>query len=113
MELGRFELCLQVADVRRSLDFYSKLGFQVVGGDLDQGVIVVENGDCRLGLYQQFIAENLLSFRGGDIEEIARKAHALHLSFEKAPFSAKDGTVAALLRDPDGNAVYLVSHPDE
>lgn len=113
MELGRFELCLQVADVRRSLDFYSKLGFQAVGGDLDQGVIVVENGDCRLGLYQQYIAENLLSFRGGDIEEIARTAHGHRLEFEKQPFTASDGTTAALLRDPDGNAIYLIAHPGE
>ena len=73
MNLGRFELCLQVADIRLSLDFYARLGFLIDGG-VEQGVVVIRNGDCRIGLHQGYIAENLLNFRGGDIAEIGRQA---------------------------------------
>jgi catechol 2,3-dioxygenase-like lactoylglutathione lyase family enzyme len=113
MELGRFELCLRVADIHQSLRFYTTLGFRAVAGNPDEGVVVIVNGDCRLGLYQGHIAENLLNFRGGDIPQIAEQAQSHGLQFEKSPFSGHDGSMAALLRDPDGNAVYLVSHPGE
>jgi catechol 2,3-dioxygenase-like lactoylglutathione lyase family enzyme len=113
MNLGRFELCLRVADIQRSLDFYTKLGFYPIVGDVEQRVIVIRNGDCRIGLYQGHIAENLLNFRGGDIVQFAEQARLQGLEFEKPPFSGDDGGMAALLRDPDGNAVYLVSHPGE
>jgi catechol 2,3-dioxygenase-like lactoylglutathione lyase family enzyme len=113
MKLGRFELCLQVADVDRSLSFYTRLGFQLIDGSMNEGAAVIQNGNCRIGLYQGHIAENLLNFRGGDIAAIATHAQAQGLDFEKPPFSGDDGSIAALLRDPDGNAIYLVSHPDE
>ena len=113
MNLGRFELCLQVADINSSLNFYTKLGFHAIDGSVEHGVVVIRNGDCRIGLSQGHIAENLLNFRGGDIAEIGRQAETLGLTFEKPPFTAIDGSMGALLRDPDGNAVYLVSHPDE
>lgn len=113
MNLGRFELCLQVSDISLSLDFYTKLDFHLIDGSVEEGVVVIRNGDCRIGLYQGHITENLLNFRGGDIAEIGRQAETLGLKFEKPPFSASDGSMGALLRDPDGNAVYLVSHPGE
>ena len=113
INLGRFELCLQVADIERSLGFHTKLGFHPVAGGAEHGVIVIRSGDCRIGLYQGHIAENLLNFRGGNIAEIARQAEASGLEFEKPPSVGGDGSTGALLRDPDGNAVYFVSHPEE
>jgi len=113
MDLGQFELCLQVADLGRPLDFYTKLGFRQVAGSREDGVVVVRNGDCRIGLYQGHIAENLLNVRSGDIAEIARRVQTNGLAFEKPPFAGEDGGMSALLRVPDGNAAYLVSHPDE
>ena len=36
MQLGNFSVSLAVQDIAASLDFYSKLGFEVVGGDQAQ-----------------------------------------------------------------------------
>ena len=113
MNPGRFELCLDVADLGASLSFYRKLGFTLVSGSAASRVAVVKWGNCRVGLYQGYLQENLINFRGGDIPAIAEHARAAGLSFEKEPFSGPDGSMAALVRDPDGNAIYFVSHPNE
>lgn len=113
MKLGRFELCLKAANLDASVSFYLKLGFTQVGGNRSIGVIVLESGNCRIGLYEGHIAENLLNFRGGDIPALAERVRAEGLAFEKEPFAGPDGSMAALLRDPGGNAVYFVSHSDE
>lgn len=113
MQLGRFELALNVADLNASLTFYSRLGFTQIDGSEHSGVAVIRSGNCRIALYQGHIAENLINFRGGDISAIDQQARAEGLTFEKKPFSAPDGSMGALLRDPDGNAIYFVSHPGE
>lgn len=113
MELGRFELSLNVADLDASLDFYLKLGFSKVAGSKASGNVVVESGNCRIALYRGYIAENLINFRGAEIPAIAEKVRSQGLSFEKEPFSGSDGSMGALMRDPDGNAIYFVSHPGE
>jgi catechol 2,3-dioxygenase-like lactoylglutathione lyase family enzyme len=113
MNLGRFELALNVADLNASLTFYRRLGFNQIDGSEESGVAVIQSGNCRIALYKGYIAENLINFRGGDIPAIAERAKTEGLTFEKEPFSGPDGGMGALIRDPDGNAVYFVSHPDE
>lgn len=82
MELGRFELCLNVADLAVSLAFYTKLGFHRVAGKEGLGVVVVQSGDCRIGLYAGHIAENLLNFRGGNIPDLAEQVRARGVELE-------------------------------
>jgi len=113
LDLGRFELCLDVADIRRSLDFYEKLGFRQVAGDVEERNVVLQKGDCRLALYQGYIKGNLLNFRGGDVFAIAAALKQQGLAFKKEAFTAEDGSAGALLEDPDGNEIYFVSHPGE
>jgi catechol 2,3-dioxygenase-like lactoylglutathione lyase family enzyme len=113
MHLGQFELDLNVTDLKASRSFYERLGFRVVKESEDLGVAVLENGPCRIGLYQGHIAENLLNFRDGDIPAIVRQARSAGLVPEREVFDPEHGSEAALFRDPDGNAIYLVSHPDE
>ena len=43
--LGRFELCLNVRDLPRSLEFYGKLGFEGIGGNLQQGGAILVPGN--------------------------------------------------------------------
>lgn len=113
MNLGRFELALNVADLTASLNFYQKLGFHQIDGSEESGAVVIQSGECRIALYAGHIAENLINFRGGNIPAIAEKARTEGLTFEKEPFFGADGGMGALIRDPDGNAVYFVSHPNE
>jgi len=113
MNLGHFELALNVADLNASLAFYRGLGFSQIEGSEESGVAVIESANCRIVLYRGYIAENLINFRGGDIPVIAERARTAGLIFEKEPFSGLDGSMGALLRDPDVNAIYFVSHPNE
>src|SRR5690606_14008059 len=71
LDLGWFEMCLNVADLSRSIEFYRKLGFRTVSENRGAGFAVIVNGDARLALYEGHIDGNLLNFRGGDVFAIA------------------------------------------
>jgi catechol 2,3-dioxygenase-like lactoylglutathione lyase family enzyme len=112
MELGWYELSLDVKDVERSCDFYAKLGFQIVGSAPEHGVATVQRGNCRIGLYQGRAPETTLMFWQGDVETIAGDLKSKELAFERGP-TADDNGVGALLRDPDGMAIYFVNIRDK
>ena len=109
MELLEFEIALRVADINASLAFYTRLGFVEIGGNRAEQFVVLGNGTCRLALYESQLPENMLKIRGLDVSQIAVRLQAAGIALEKAPFTASDGSTAAVLRDPDGNAVYLAS----
>jgi len=108
MELGWYELSLDVKDVGRSCDFYGKLGFQRVDGAADHDAATVQRGNCRIGLYRGLSPETTLLFRQGDVETIAADLTGKGLNFEREPTPDSKG-VGALLRDPDGMAIYFVN----
>ncbi len=108
MELGWYELSLDVKDVERSCDFYAKLGFEIVGSAFEDGVATVQRGNCRIGLYSVRSPETTLMFWQGDVGAIAGDLTAKGLRFERGPTSDDKG-VGALLRDPDGLAIYFVN----
>ncbi len=113
LNLGRFELSLNVTDLERSVEFYERLGFTAVEGDPAEGWRIMINGDLRLGLYRGHIPANLLNFRGGDVFALARELKMRGVVLESGPEIESDGSAGASLRDPDGNLVYLNTHPDE
>ncbi|UCE28306.1 MAG: hypothetical protein JSW52_06065 [Candidatus Coatesbacteria bacterium] len=111
--MGRFEYCLNVKDVRKSLDFYRKLGFKQTGGNLNENWVTIKHGDCTLSLYQGHIDENLLNFRGGDVYAVATYLKSQGLELVKDAFTEDDGSAAAEIRDPDGNIIYFNTFPGE
>jgi catechol 2,3-dioxygenase-like lactoylglutathione lyase family enzyme len=111
--LGNFELCLNVADVRRSLEFYETLGFKRVGGNIADGWAIIENSNCRVGLYEGHIDSNLLNFRGGDVFAIGAALKESGLEFTQDPYREADGSAGAILKDPDGNVIYFNTFPEE
>lgn len=113
MNLGWLDVCLNVEDLAASRAFYEKLGFQVVEGDADQGYWVVANGGARIGLYKGHITEVVLNFRGGDVMANAEVLSKMGLEFESGPTAVDGGGGSATLRDPDGNVIFLDTHPDE
>jgi len=112
---GRFELSLAVSDVKRSRDFYGKLGFRLAETDDDRPSVTLENNDCRLALFQDASgrgpAGTQLVFRQGDIAAVADDLARKGLSFETWPAKGGNGGTVALLRDPDDHAFYFVSVP--
>jgi catechol 2,3-dioxygenase-like lactoylglutathione lyase family enzyme len=101
MDLGWFEIALDVQDIGRSAAFYEALGFQRVAGEFDRGFLTLQSGDCRLSLLQGYLnpPQAQLIFWQGDPEAILRELKARGVEFEK--FN--------VLRDPDGQPLYFVN----
>ena len=65
MKLGGFSISLSVKNLRASIEFYEKLGFEKVGGDEEQHWLIVRNGDCTIGLFEGMFDRNTLTFNPG------------------------------------------------
>lgn len=111
--LGRFELCLNVKDIHKSLEFYRKLGFSETQGDVDKGWAIIRHGNCILGLYQGHIGNNAMNFRGGEVFKIAEVLKSKGLTFEIDAHKEADESDGAVLKDPDGNVIYFNTAPGE
>jgi catechol 2,3-dioxygenase-like lactoylglutathione lyase family enzyme len=109
MDLGWFEVGLNVREIAQSLAFYRTLGFEVVDGKAETRSMILQKGDCRIALYQGFGGDPLyLQFCQGDVARIARELTGKGLRFEKGPGN-DDAGASALLRDPDGNALFFIN----
>ncbi len=108
--LNQLQRGVKVANLEASSAFYSKLGFYAIGGSTQEGVLILANGPCHIALYEARIAENLFCLRTGDMAAAAQQTQAAGLVFEIQPHRGEHG-ISALLRDPDGNAIYLVANP--
>jgi predicted enzyme related to lactoylglutathione lyase len=110
MELGWFEISLDVKDIETSVAFYEKVGFKRVGNDPDPRTATLQKGDCRIGLFQGYLdpARPQLIFWQGDVNAIATELTAKGLIFDRGPSTDEKGT-GAMLIDPDGNPLYFVN----
>lgn len=113
MTLGWFELCLKVADITRSVAFYQKLGFRQTGGTIGEKCVVMQYGSCRLALYEGYLENNMLNFRGGDVMEIAQLLEERGITARRPPSEDEEGNQSLLVQDPDGNEIYFVQNPDD
>lgn len=116
MNLGWLDVCLTVECVKKSQEFYQKLGFQRVEGNDDEGWAVVVNQNSRLGLYQKEHmgkATHTLNFRGENVLKIKEELERKGLQFEHDFCPKSDGTGSALLKDPDGHPIFFDTAPGE
>ncbi len=65
MKLGAFSVSLNVKDIHKSKEFYENLGFQTLGGDINQNWLILKNGDTVIGLFQGMFDKNILTFNPG------------------------------------------------
>lgn len=119
LELGAFSLSLSVADLGASLDFYTKLGFVATGGNVDDGWLILKNGETTLGLFHGMFERNMLTFNPGltsrmerianftDVREIQRQLLAAGLVVDAAIEPDSVGAGSITLIDPDGNPVLI------
>jgi catechol 2,3-dioxygenase-like lactoylglutathione lyase family enzyme len=122
MDLGAFSVSLAVDDLEASRDFYSKLGFEQIGGDAEQNWLILKNGDHVIGLFHGMFDKNVLTFNPGwdqqgqetatftDVREIqnALKESGITLASEAEPDS--QGPASIMLMDPDGNPILIDQH---
>lgn len=122
MDLGAFSVSLAVKDIHKSKAFYETLGFTVFHGDIEQGWLILSNGDKKIGLFQGMFEKNMLTFNPGwdasaqplgeftdvrDIQNIVKSAGYDLLSEADEKGS---GPGSFMVLDPDGNPVLIDQH---
>jgi catechol 2,3-dioxygenase-like lactoylglutathione lyase family enzyme len=119
MELGAFSISLAVNDLAASRSFYEKLGFEVKGGDADEGWQILANGTTVIGLFQGMFERNILTFNPGvsqdmemsqpitDVREIQEALEAAGLEIKDRVDPSSQGPGHITLEDPDGNPILI------
>ena len=122
MQLGCFSISLAVKDLAASREFYTKLGFTVMGGDHEHYEIM-KNGTTVIGLFQGMFEDNILTFNPGwnheaanvdpfeDVRELAAKLRGEGVELRDDSTEAKpSGPASFVVVDPDGNPILIDQH---
>ena len=122
MKLGAFSMSLKVKDLKISKEFYEKLGFKVLGGDMESNYFIMKNGSTLIGLFQGMFDKNILTFNPGwdqdantlddfsDIRDIYENIKGHKLQTEQESLERAKGPGSFVLIDPDGNPILIDQH---
>lgn len=122
MQLGNFSVSLAVSDMTASRDFYQILGFSVLGGNPEEGWLIMRNGNCTIGLFQGMFEKNMLTFNPGwtadgmqmskftDVRDIQKRLKVSGVKFEVEVDEDGKGPGSFIIHDPDGNPVLVDQH---
>lgn len=122
MDPGAFSISLTVRDIRASRDFYEKLGFSVLGGDIDQNWLILKNGECTIGLFHGMFERNMLTFNPGwdgsaneldaftDVRELQRELKRSGIDVGDDIEESTTGPASFTVHDPDGNPILFDQH---
>jgi catechol 2,3-dioxygenase-like lactoylglutathione lyase family enzyme len=113
---------LNVKDLEVSRDFYTTLGFQSFGGNLDHGYLIMKNGETLIGLFGGHIEKNTLTFNPGwdqnaqdvddfdDVRAIQARLKEAGVPLIAECEEAGSGPAHIILEDPDGNPILIDQH---
>jgi catechol 2,3-dioxygenase-like lactoylglutathione lyase family enzyme len=122
MELGAFSISLAVKDIETSKQFYQKLGFEVFGGEIAHNWLIMKNGDHIIGLIQDMLEKNTLTFNPGwdsnaqnldefmDVREIQQHLKAQGVELVSEADEDSSGPASFVVVDPDGNPILIDQH---
>ena len=122
MQLGNFSVSLAVKDIKASKQFYEKLGFSQIAGDLAQNWVILQNDGTAIGLFQGMFERNSLTFNPGwnergetlekfeDVREIQQRLREHGVDLTTATDPEGTGPAAIALFDPDGNPILIDQH---
>lgn len=110
MDLGTFSVSLSVKDIVASRTFYETLGFSAIDGDMNQGWIILKNGDAKIGLFQGMFEGNILTFNPADARGIQRTLKAAGVPLIVEADETTTGPTHLTFTDPDGNAILIDQH---
>jgi len=120
--LGAFSVSLAVKDLPASRDFYRKLGFEPVGGKLEQSWLILRNGTTTIGLFQGMFERNMLTFNPGwdwqcatleeftDVRALQEQLEAAGIAFMTKADEGTSGPASFVVVDPDGNPILVDQH---
>lgn len=122
MSIGAFSVSLAVKDISVSKNFYEKLGFKVFGGNIEQKWLILQNGDCTIGLFEGMFDKNILTFNPGwdnnasetnpftDVRDLQKILREKGIKFEVEADESKKGPASFVIVDPDGNQILVDQH---
>jgi catechol 2,3-dioxygenase-like lactoylglutathione lyase family enzyme len=122
MKLGAFSISLNVADMAKSREFYEKLGFSAIGGDADQGWLILRNDTTSIGLFKGMFERNMLTFNPGwdaacntlesfeDVRQIQKSLVRQNVALDSTVDESGSGPGSIMLTDPDGNPILVDQH---
>jgi catechol 2,3-dioxygenase-like lactoylglutathione lyase family enzyme len=122
VDLGTFSISLAVKDIQASKDFYTKLGFEVMGGNQERNWLILKNNSTVIGLFQGMFEKNILTFNPGwdtnakelnsftDVRDLQKSLKARGLSLNEEADETSTGPASFTLTDPDGNPILIDQH---
>ncbi len=122
MQLGNFSVSLSVKDLQASKTFYAALGFMPIGGDDEQGWVILRNGDCTVGLFQGMLDKNTLTFNPGwnaegelldeftEVRDLQRHLKSQGMSLASEADENSTGPASFMIIDPDSNPILVDQH---
>jgi catechol 2,3-dioxygenase-like lactoylglutathione lyase family enzyme len=122
MKLGNFSISLAVKDINKSRAFYEKLGFEVIGGQVEQNWLILQNETTTVGLFQGMFEENLMTFNPGwdhkqqtpedflDVREIQKQLEKSGVAIKTKADPDSTGPASLVIADPDGNTILFDQH---
>lgn len=122
MKLGAFSVSLNVKDINASKEFYEKLGFQTLGGEIAQNWLIMKNEDTIIGLFQGMFEKNILTFNPGwnsnaenlesftDVRELQKQLKQKGIKLQTEADETTEGPAHFTIEDPDGNQILLDQH---
>jgi catechol 2,3-dioxygenase-like lactoylglutathione lyase family enzyme len=122
IKLGAFSISLAVKDIRRSKEFYEKLGFEVFAGELEKNYLIMKNEDSLIGLFQGMFENNILTFNPGwdanatelekydDVRKIQQHLKGKGVVLQAQADETTTGPASITMLDPDGNVILIDQH---
>ncbi|QHA93293.1 VOC family protein [Bacillus sp. N1-1] len=122
MNLGAFSVSLSVKDIQASKNFYEKLGFQSLGGDISQNWLIMKNGSTVIGLFQGMFEKNILTFNPGwdenaenlesftDVRVLQNTLKENGVNILSEADDSSEGPASFTIEDPDGNPILVDQH---
>lgn len=122
MKLGCFSVSLAVKDIQASFAFYENLGFTKFHGDMEQGWLILSNGNTKIGLFQGMFEKNMMTFNPGwdgnaqavedytDVRDIQKNLKAAGVELASEADETTSGPASFMVMDPDGNPILIDQH---
>src|SRR5690606_24375812 len=120
--LGAFSISLNVKDIKISYEFYTKLGFKMIGGKLADLWVIMKQDEAVIGLFQGKIEKSTITINLGwnqdaevvntfnDVRVNQRKLMSKSIELKRsADFTTKGPDYIELI-DPDGNPILIDQH---
>jgi len=122
MTIGAFSISLAVKDIEVSLEFYKKLGFTKFHGEIEQGWLILSDGETKIGLFQGMFEKNMLTFNPGwssdaqplesftDVRDMQKRLKAEGINLVTEADETTSGPASFMILDPDGNPILIDQH---